>query len=87
MQVIHKHVLPLQSSSVIAIIEGAEILDIQMQGENIHIWEQHNIQTQKLVDRHFKVVGTGHPFDDTGLWYLGTVQQGSYVWHVFEQGL
>jgi len=28
-------------------------------------------------------VGTGEPFDDTGLDYLGTVQLNGLVWHYF----
>jgi hypothetical protein len=64
--------------------QGAEILDVQMQNELPCIWA--------MVDPHapveaktFVIHGTGHVVgDDTKLSYIGTVQQGTLVWHVFE---
>ena len=37
------------------------------------------------VDRFFRIVGTGHDFDPAGLLYVGTVQTGIFVWHVYER--
>ena len=34
--------------------------------------------------RTFQIVGTGHPEIDEGFVYLGTVQIGMFVWHVYE---
>ena len=36
--------------------------------------------------RYFKVIGTGHRFDITGLAYIGTFQlvEGSFIGHLFE---
>jgi len=34
-------------------------------------------------DRHFIVVGTGHPIPD-GCEYIGSCDDGPYVWHAFE---
>jgi hypothetical protein len=39
-----------------------------------------------LEDRHFAVVGTGHPIPVALTAYLGTAltRSGAYVWHVYE---
>lgn len=35
--------------------------------------------------RYFRLVPTGWDFNDEHLEYLGIVQGGSFVWHVFER--
>jgi hypothetical protein len=34
--------------------------------------------------RWFAVVGTGEPFDETNMIYIGTYQESPFVWHLFE---
>ena len=62
---------------------GANILSVQSQGGRGMIWA--------LVDpnaedepRWFAVVGTGEPFDETNMTYIGTYQESPFVWHLFE---
>lgn len=63
---------------------GAEIKQVQMQQKRCTMWA--------LVDpaaprerRKFYVVGTGHDIHDAyNAEWLGTVQDGPFVWHVLE---
>ncbi len=61
----------------------AKVLTVQVQNEVPHIWvlvsPENEVETRK-----FMVVGTGHPFDDTSMKYIGTFQDGPFVWHLFE---
>lgn len=36
-----------------------------------------------LEDRRFVVAGTGHPLPDNGM-YIGSCQDGAFVWHAYE---
>lgn len=61
---------------------GATILSVQMQGGTAQLWA--------LVDpyagterRRFAVIGTGWDIPDHHV-YLGTWQDGPFVWHLFE---
>jgi len=56
---------------------------LAMQGRVITLWA---IAGDMLPtkDRTFLVVGTGHVIQGD-LGYVGTVQDGMYVWHVFEK--
>lgn len=67
----------------VAIPEGAEILQVQMQRGVITLWAIVDPHAPK-TPRRFRIIGTGQGFDPTGLDYLGTVQVGLLVWHVFE---
>lgn len=62
--------------------EGAEFLDVQMQDQNIIAWFM-VLADNKRVPRKFHIYGTGQeiPMDKC---YLGTVQDGLLVWHLFE---
>ena len=63
---------------------GAEILTVQMQGEQCCLWalcEPENVMRPREILIH----GTGHPVGDIGR-YIGSVQMmgGALVFHVFE---
>lgn len=64
--------------------KGAELLTAQMQGDTICVWMKVDPDNPK-EPRTFVVVGTGHGFDDAGLSYCSSVQDGEYVWHIFER--
>ena len=62
---------------------GAEILTVQMQERVPCIWALVNPNAKK-VPQEFRIFGTGHDVDVPRNWrYLGTVQNGGLVWHVF----
>ena len=61
----------------------AKILTIQTQDGEPTIWALVN-PNNELEIRNFRIVGTGNPFDDTNYTYIGTFQDGPFVWHLFE---
>jgi len=53
---------------------------------NAQMWVK--VDTENEVEkRMFEVIGTGQNFDDTNKKYVGTYQEGPFVWHVFEKDL
>ena len=78
--------------------QGARILGVQTQAElggflgpltaEIPcVWALVNTEEGKTVRRMFRVYGTGREIKEPleGLDYIGTVQTGPFVWHVFER--
>ena len=63
----------------------AEILTVQVQGEDVCVWARVDTDFAPKT-RQFGFYGTGHPLpEDPGV-YVGTVQLGPLVWHVFDRG-
>lgn len=84
MSVIYKYELELTDSQVVTLRNGAKILDVQLQKGKIVFWAViDKAYPEKEVE--FLTFGTGGSehavIPDKG--YIGTVQQGDYVWHVF----
>lgn len=64
--------------------QGARILSVQDQRGRLCIWAQVDDSKPKVA-RHFQIVDTGDPRTDMHrLTFIGSVQQGPFVWHVFE---
>lgn len=63
---------------------GAEILTIQLQNGEPHIWVKLDDEELDTEEHSFTVVGTGWKLGEIGN-YLGTWQQNGLVWHVFHQ--
>jgi hypothetical protein len=64
---------------------GAVVLSVGIQNSEIMTWVLVD-ETAKKESRRFFVTGTGHvwpPMKGLPI-FVGTVFQGSYVWHVFE---
>lgn len=61
------------------VIAAERILTAQMQHGKIRVWYEHGIN-----DKEYEVwvVGTGWPIEADAE-YIGTVQDGIYVWHVY----
>lgn len=65
---------------------GARILTIQVQERAPNmpsIWVLCDDKAPPL-ERHFQIIGTGHTADVEADKYVGTWQQGGFVWHLFE---
>ena len=70
--------------------ENAKVLDVQLQqgSPTPCIWVA--VDTENiLVERRFRIYGTGHPMDfkhagAAGVHYVGTFQLQGFVWHLFE---
>ena len=85
---IYKYVIPiLDGEQEIQLIEGTQILSVQLQAnsisERICMWAGVP-DSGPVVVRSFQVVGTGEVVTGRHR-FLGTVQQGPFVWHVFEK--
>lgn len=63
---------------------GAEVLTVQMQQGLVTLWALVD-EDQYEHPRQFDIYGTGWDIDSsTPHEYIGTVQDGDFVWHVFE---
>lgn len=81
---IHKFTLTRERRQQVAMPVNAEILACQMQGSSLCLWAMVDpARGQELREIH--IYGTCHEFSPVGMMHLGTVQDGSYVWHVFEK--
>lgn len=63
---------------------GAKVLYVDTQGGAVCLWALVNPSAQKEL-RNFCIRGTGHPLGAERHTYHGSVQQGPFVWHVFER--
>ena len=66
---------------------GAQVLAVQEQHGAPCIWALVDPEAQKDL-RHFRIVGTGHPFEEADAYrHLGTFQMhgGALVFHLFER--
>lgn len=80
---IYKYPLRWPSEQTVSMPVGAQILCAQMQMGVICLWAIVNPGTP-TEDRNIRVYGTGIEVDLEGHSYIGTVQSGPLVWHVFE---
>lgn len=55
--------------------------------ETVCLWAMSNTDESRKVRRMFRIYGTGKPIeeDPADLDYIGTVQTGPFVWHIFER--
>lgn len=66
--------------------EGARIIHVDQQREMVATWwAEIPDPTAPLVARTFVVVGTGHTIPGDGLTHVGTVLDGPFVWHLYEE--
>lgn len=71
-------------TQIVSMPVGSKIVCVAQQGDCPTIWaEVESVKT--LVDRHFVVVGTGHPMPDVPVSHRGTCfHRGGLVWHIYE---
>lgn len=84
-RVIHKHRLVLDDGPQIIEVQGkgAEVLDFQIQHDVLTIWTLENYRSDDdPTEETFLVLGTGAEVE-YGWTYVGTVQHGQFVWHLF----
>ena len=55
--------------------------------ETVCLWAMSNTDESRKVRRLFRIYGTGREIKEPleSLNYIGTVQMGSFVWHIFER--
>lgn len=85
---IFKYPLALSPLQEVKLPKDAEILSVQDQRGTICLWAAFPGDDEPRVSREIEIVGTGQPvesFERVDRKFLGTVQQGDFVWHVFER--
>lgn len=73
----------LTDTQTIQIPNGSTLLWVAVQNDVICLWAMVDPE-QAMTTRTIVIIGTGNPICDMALDYVGTVMQGPYVWHVFE---
>ena len=84
-----KQIWKYSLENVIEMPKGAEILTVDIQNGqmfNAQMWVKVDTENE-MEKRMFEVIGTGQNFDDTNRKYIGTYQDGPFVWHVFEKDI
>lgn len=84
MKVIWKQVLDKTDKQVVKLPIGADILDVQVQGGKWCLWFLCRVDTP-LEERHIVTYATGQQIDSVSGSYIGTIQDGPFVFHVFEE--
>lgn len=84
MKTIHKYPLVIAAHHSFQLPAGATILNVDLDPTGrVCLWAL--VDTDQPPEmRRFVIVGTGHDVPD-GLLYHGSVVQGGFVWHVFEE--
>lgn len=80
---IHKFKLEIADENILDIPVNAEILDIQMQGNEMYAWVRLNT-SQVNEKRVITTLYTGQRVLDDMMKYISTVQVGLMVYHFFE---
>jgi hypothetical protein len=83
---IHKYPLQYAADQDVTMPAHAEILDVQLQGNELQLWAR--VSTMNTpVKRRILMRGTGHEVPAPGeAKYISTVQEGRFVWHFFDEG-
>jgi len=84
MRTIWKFPIPADGGTV-QMPKGAEVLSVGLQGNDIQVWALVD-PSKSTTPRHFHVRGTGHACSIAGEKFIGTIFDGSFVWHVFDGG-
>lgn len=82
MLTVYKFKLVLTDTQTIQMYENAVLLSVQNQAGVICFWTLCDTDKPQS-DMTIKIYGTGHPIDNLQIKFLGTVQVGITVWHVF----
>lgn len=79
---------PTDEASILEMPQGAEILDIQVQGGGVQLWALVDPEAD-FETRIFRTYGTGHPIDHEPGRHVATYQLngGGLIFHVFELGI
>jgi len=82
---IYKYVSPMRSGGVSHTMPvDAEVVSVGLQGDQLCIWAQIDLEQDLKEGRSFSVVGTGQGFTLVPTKYHGRVTDGPYEWHVLE---
>jgi hypothetical protein len=84
MKTIHKFGISRRGISKISVPKNAYRLTADMQGQNIFIWMLIDCETTDREIQEYIVLATGEAVSIEALDHVSTIQEGPYVWHVFQ---
>lgn len=84
-RVIWKYVLELTDEQKVEMPSGALILSFQRQGDNLCVWCLIDLSIPKVY-RTLRIHGTGHQNIESHERHVASIQDGSFVWHLFDCG-
>lgn len=85
MRTIHKFDLTVGTVNAVEIPSHAIIRHLGVQDGIIRLWVEVDTNKFSRENRVFCVYGTGHEIGGCREHYVGTVQIGPFVWHVYER--
>ena len=84
--VIYKYELQITDEQTVEMPRGARLLSVQMQRERLMLWAVVNTN-EPIRSRVIRIHGTGIAISpEHNYAFIGTVQDGPFVWHVFDGG-
>ena len=87
MKTIYKYPLPLDRIQSVSMPADALIRSVGKQGDDLMLWAEVDTNAPHKT-RTIEIFGTGHSIpEDMGASraYIGTVQAGFFVWHIYER--
>lgn len=81
-ETIYKYELEITDRQEVRMSRTAEFLSVQMQGDKLCLWAMVR-PNDAQASFEILIFGTGHTLPVPYGRYIGTVQQGQFVWHVF----
>ncbi len=83
MKTIYKYELGIVDEQSISMPAAFKPLSVQIQKGKLCMWSAVDLDVNYAMIT-VRIVGTGHPFPDfNDCQYIGTAQDGQFVWHVF----
>ncbi len=82
-----KYAFEVKPEFTLEMPKGARVRHVALQSGIPCLWAEVNPGARGKETKVFRVRGTGQPFeceDSYSTGYLGTFQQGEFVWHVFD---
>lgn len=70
------------AGGAISVPKGAEFLSCYIQRGEICVWMLVDPKATPEMWR-YQIIGTGHDFNPEGLEHFATIQDSSFVWHLF----
>ena len=82
MKAIYKYPLAGRHVTKVEMPKGANVVKFDSQAGTCCIWAIVDPESP-MEERFFSIVGTGWTIEDTDC-YIGTIQEGAFVWHCLE---
>lgn len=84
MKAIYKYQLEITNFQTVSMRANAKILCAQMQHDVLCLRAECDLDAG-MGGRVIDIFGTGHAMDEKERRFIGTVQDGTLVWHVYER--